>query len=114
MKAQDQTIYVGGRGRVYSLDTGSGEQHWETLLKSGFFKLGNGLVTLLEKEDALFAFSYGTLYRLDKEDGKIVWEKHLPDMKHYAGLMIAGNDGGQSAAIAIEEAAAEAARSGGM
>ncbi len=80
-------IFVGGRGRVYALDKLSGRQIWEVLLKDGFFKTGNDLVSLLETSDRLYAFSYGTLYRLKKETGDIEWKAHIPHLKHHVGLI---------------------------
>jgi len=78
-------IFIGGR--VYALDKLTGEQCWEVKLKDGFVKTGNDLVSLLETADRLYAFSYGTLYRLKKESGKIEWQTHIPHLKHYAGIL---------------------------
>lgn len=82
-----QHVFVGGRGRVYALDKITGKQRWETELKEGFFKAGNALVSLLETKDRLYAFSYGTLYNLAKDDGRIEWQIHIPHLKNSAGLM---------------------------
>jgi len=80
-------VFVGGRGRVYALDKTTGQLIWEVELKGGFFKMGNDLVSLLETVDRVYAFSYGTLYRMKKDTGEIEWKTHIPHLKHHAGLL---------------------------
>jgi len=85
--ANFDNIFVGGRGHVYALDKETGTLLWDITLKEGFFKTGNELVSLLETAERLYAFSYGTLYRIEKKSGRIEWQTHIPHLKHHAGLM---------------------------
>lgn len=80
-------IFIGGRGRIFALDKMTGNTLWEVQLKDGFLKVGNDLVSLLETRDRLYAFSYGTLYRIKKDTGEIEWKTYIPYLKHHAGLL---------------------------
>lgn len=80
-------IFIGGRGHVYTLDKLTGSKIWEVELKKGFFKMGNDVVSLMESSDCVYAFSYGTLFRMKKENGEIEWQTYIRDLKHSVGLL---------------------------
>ena len=60
---------------------------WETELKSGWFISGSPFVSLRETSEHLFAFAYGTLYKLDKRTGAILCAgDQIKNLKHRAGV----------------------------
>ncbi len=105
--ARKRVVFVGGAGYVYALRTSDGTVLWETALKTGWFKMGNDFVSLLEEDQVLHAFSYGKYYTLSKETGEILVEgPEVPKLKSRAsvfagdpvdstgGMVVAGGDGG--------------------
>jgi outer membrane protein assembly factor BamB len=81
------TIFLGGAGHVFALCRNSGDVLWETELKPGFFKMGKDFVSLLETKKGLFAFAYGTLYRIDPLRGDILWQKKIDKLKNSVGII---------------------------
>ena len=80
-------IFVGGRGSVFALDKATGKQIWEQSLNNSFFKMGSDIVSLLETDSLLYAFTYGKLFCLSKTDGEIRWKSEIPHLKHHVGLL---------------------------
>lgn len=80
-------IFLGGEGHVFALCRNSGEILWQTELKSGYFKTGRDFVSLLETKKGLFAFSYGTLYRIEPKTGAILWQNKINQLKHSVGIL---------------------------
>lgn len=80
-------LYIGGNGRVFAMDPATCAIRWSLELNPGWFVMGSPFVSLKETERHLFAFAYGTLYKIDKRDGSIV-EKSEPirELKHKPGV----------------------------
>jgi outer membrane protein assembly factor BamB len=67
----DGTVYVGTTGRASAFDAANGEQHWRVQVGSARFPnpaVGNGLVYLAGRDDALHA--------LDASTGAERWSVH--------------------------------------
>jgi hypothetical protein len=80
-------VFIGGNGFVFGIRTMDGGVAWKTELKKGWFKSGNSFVSLTEDIDYLFAFSYGILYKIDKETGCILAEGlKIKQLKQSAGV----------------------------
>ncbi len=84
-------IFLGGAGYVFALNRDSGDILWETELQPGFFKMEKDFVSLLETKKGLFAFAYGTLYRLDPSRGSIIWRKKIDKLKNSVGILSTDN-----------------------
>ncbi len=117
-------LYLGGRGRVVALDKRTGDEVWTTDLKVGWFRLGNSFVTLVEGVDHLYAFAYGIAYCLTKNEGLVVWQHKVKELKNsLASLSVDGAVIGprgtlspwqQQALLDAQSANAAAVSSGGM
>ncbi|HBE67747.1 MAG TPA: hypothetical protein DDW52_06315 [Planctomycetaceae bacterium] len=80
-------LFVGGNGTVYALRASDCSVHWTTALKSGWLVSGSPFVSLRETDKHLYAFSYGTLYKLDKRTGAVLQAgDQIKNLKHRAGV----------------------------
>ncbi len=80
-------LYVGGNGSVYAMRATDCSIQWTTELKSGWLITGSPFVSLRETNECLFAFAYGTLYKLDKRTGEILETgQQIKNLKHRAGV----------------------------
>jgi outer membrane protein assembly factor BamB len=93
-------LFVSGNGLVYALAASDGAVVWERELKPGWFKLGSSFVSVVERADAVYAFAYGRLYKLDKRNGEILSQgAEIGKLKHQLAVL-AGSASSSDAAIA--------------
>ena len=94
--------YIGGNGLVVAIDSDGGRVIWQTELKTGWFKLGASFVSLTEDGQFLYAFSYGKLYKLNKNSGKIILESEVvKKLKHLTGVFSSTGPDQQSIAASL-------------
>jgi hypothetical protein len=114
MNTNRKFVYIGGNGYVYALLTRSGEVAWETELKPGWFKTGNNFVSLMEDGQYLYAFSYGTFYKLKKSTGEIVAKgNEIKNLKNKAGVFSVDPDASTGGAVAIGSDGGDGSGDGG-
>jgi outer membrane protein assembly factor BamB len=96
-------VFVGANGFVCGLSKDTGAVVWETQLKKGLLKSGSSFVSLMDAEDALYAFSSGQLYKINKRDGSILFEgQKLKKLKnHIATIAIANKSNSNGVASAV-------------
>ncbi len=85
MNAPD-CIFIGLNGRVSAIEKRNGRTLWETRLKKGISSSGT-FVTLLVEEERIYAHTYGELYCLDTETGKLLWTNNLPGLGFDIGCL---------------------------
>ena len=101
-KKNNNLVFIGGNGYVYGIYTNDGSVAWETELKPGWWKTGNSFVSLLEDDKYLYAFSYGILYRLSKENGNILMQgNEIKKLKNQAGVFSSDPDASTGGAVFI-------------
>ena len=91
MKA-DEILVLAGNFRVAAFSKANGEQIWETVLMTGFFKMGGPFVTLAVDETGIYAHVSNELFRLDLATGKILWQKKITTLgRDVASLALLGD-----------------------
>jgi outer membrane protein assembly factor BamB len=84
-------VFVGANGFVCGLSKDTGAVVWETQLKKGFLKSGASFVSLMDADDALYAFSSGRLYKINKRDGNVLFEgSKIKKLKHHIATIAVG------------------------
>src|SRR4051812_48803661 len=100
-------LYVGANRYVAAVDGVSGMELWRTKLPSG-----SGTVCILFAHGALFASAAGHVYRLNPQDGAVLWHNSLPRMGlGLVTLAVEGLDTNQQAAMDTLLQQQEAAKS---
>ncbi len=101
---ETKLVFVGGNGFVYGISTIDGSVAWERALKSGWFKSGNPFVSLMEDNEFLYAFSYGTLFKIEKNTGAIIMTgKEIKKLRNHAGVFSADPDASTGSAMLISD-----------
>ena len=72
----DHMVFIGIKRRVLAVDRGSGKTIWETVLGGSPF--GDSFVNVVLDGGRLFAYTKGSLFCLDAQDGLVKWENSLP------------------------------------
>ena len=70
------TVYIGVKGHVTAIDKNDGRTLWQTKLKHGAVN-GHRFVSLLVEGMRVYAHTYGELFCLDAETGRILWNNPL-------------------------------------
>lgn len=98
-------VYLGIRGHVVAIDSGTGRELWRTKLK------GADLVTVGQDGTRIYGATKGELYALDPHSGTVVWHNKLKGLG--LGLLSIlteqGSSGIEAAAKALQEQRAQAA-----
>lgn len=95
-------VYIGGNGYVYAIHTDDGTVAWEVELKPGWFKSGSSFVSLMEDGPVLYAFAYGTFYRIRKDSGEIECiGPGIPRLKHTAGVFSVDPDASTGGSVIL-------------
>jgi outer membrane protein assembly factor BamB len=84
--ANSKIIYIGIKGSILALDTGTGRQVWATELK------GNDFVSVLVEGEKIFAATCGEVFCLDHQTGRVLWHNELKGFG--CGLVSIATDGG--------------------
>lgn len=104
-----QQIYVGIKGLVLALDSGSGATLWKTDLA------GSSFVTVVDDGPRVYALAQGEAFCLDAQTGSILWRNPLKGCGYGLGsITVPGRPTTQDAAIAqiiAEQQSAAAANS---
>lgn len=75
---QTNTLIIGCNGFVVSIDPLNGNEIWRTKLREGVLGGSRGYdVSVLLKEDKVFAGCYGRIYCLARIDGRLLWSNEL-------------------------------------
>jgi outer membrane protein assembly factor BamB len=97
--ATDNTFYIGDeRGRIYSMDAGSGSTHWK-------FKTGGRVEHIVIGGDRVYAASVDNfIYSISTYKGSVVWKKRLPARVDgrpliWESMLVVSSFGESSAAI---------------
>jgi len=105
MKASDLVV-LGSSCRVIALHKATGEQIWETVLVSVFFKFGDPFVTLVVDDTGVYAHTINETFCLDLLTGRILWQKKIASLgRQVASLAMAGVTSGPAASSAAHMAA---------
>ena len=111
-------IYIGVKAHVAAIDKTDGRTLWQTKLK-GAAVSGERFVSLLVEEGRVYAHSYGELFCLDSETGKILWSNPLDGLGY--DIATIATEGASNTSLAAAEyrrrreaAAASAAGAGGI
>jgi outer membrane protein assembly factor BamB len=108
-------VYVGVKAHVVAIDQNDGRILWQTKLKKGVS--GHRFVTLLLQDRRVYAHSYGELFCLDAETGRVLWSNPLEGLGYDLASLATGG-AVTSPLLAAEyhrqmQAAASAAHGGG-
>lgn len=85
-------IYVGANGKIGVIDPGTGKTIKEIILNEKWLKNGNGFVNMIKKNDFIYAHTYGRLYCIDINSGKIIWSNELKGLGYDLATMISDDD----------------------
>jgi outer membrane protein assembly factor BamB len=107
-------IYLGANGQVVAIDTRTGEPLWETPLKTGWIKTGNGFVSLQEDGPYVYAFSYGIFHVLRASDGEVLCRGPvIKALKNHAGVFAQEPSSGGTAFIGDGDGSGDGSGDGG-
>lgn len=106
-------VYIGVKAHVVAIDKNDGRTLWQTKLKGGVVS-GDRFVSLLVEKGRVYAHSYGELFCLESETGRILWQNPL-DGLGYDIVSIASDGGSTSLPSAMEyRRGKQAAEAGGV
>ena len=93
MSLPKSLIIAGIKGNVVALDKTTGAEIWRTRLK------GAGFVTIATDGDRVYAATAGGVFCLDSTGGSILWNNPMRKMGMGLVSLLAGNGGGDTAAL---------------
>jgi outer membrane protein assembly factor BamB len=102
-----EVIHIGVGGHVAAIDAKTGEEIWRTKIKGA-----SSFVSLLVRDDKIFAGAGGELFCLDTATGSLQWHNKLKGLG-LGFVTLSTNDAGAAAAIAAAAAAQAAAVAAG-
>ena len=95
-------IYVGIKGLVLALDSGSGQELWRADLS------GSTFVTVVDDGPRIYALAQGEAYCLDAQTGSILWHNSLKGCGYgFGSITVPGRPITHDAAIAEQQSAAD-------
>ena len=78
---QSNIVFIGVKAHVVAIDKNDGRTTWQTKLKAGAVA-GERFVSLLVEDGRVYAHSYGELFCLDAETGRILWNNPLDGLSY--------------------------------
>lgn len=89
----NEILYIGGSGTVYAMRAKDCSVLWCVELQTSWLLAGSAFVSLRETDTHLFAFAYGTLYKIDKASGHILQKGgQIKALKSRAGVFSTSTD----------------------
>jgi len=85
-------LYIGAKGKIVVLDAGTGKTVKEITLNQAWLKSGYGFVNLIKNGSFIYAHTYGRLYCIEINSGKIIWSNELKGMGYDLATMISDDD----------------------
>jgi outer membrane protein assembly factor BamB len=105
MARSRESIHIGVGGHVVAIDAKTGDELWRTKLKGASF------VSLLVRDNRVYAGSNGELFCLDGNTGELKWHNKLKGLG-LGFVTVSSNDSSAAAAMAAAAAAQAAAAAG--
>jgi outer membrane protein assembly factor BamB len=85
-------LYIGTKGKIVVIDAGTGKTIKEIIPNQSMLKSGNGFVTMIKNGGFLYAHTYGRLYCIEINSGKIIWSNELKGLGYDLATMISDDD----------------------
>ena len=102
MALSPSVVFTGIRGHVVALDRTTGAELWRTKLK------GTDFVNLASDGAFIIAGTSGEVFCLDPATGSLLWRNPMKGLGFGVVSLLAGNDKGNSAAVAESHRRAQA------
>jgi len=85
-------LYIGAKGKIAVIDAGTGRTIKEITPNPSMLKSGSGFVNMIKNGGFLYAHTYGRLYCIDINSGKILWSNELKGLGYDLATMISDDD----------------------
>ena len=96
-----ELVIIASSCRVIALRKNDGQQVWEAVLNSSFFKLGETFVTVAFDSSGVYAHTINETFCLDLQTGRILWQKKLASLgRGVASIAVNGSSTADASSFA--------------